>query len=96
MNSNTINHINKYFTNQQTQSIIDFYEKNKPQITIKNIKSFYKIINQINTIAEDLDQTLEYTEDNINDYTRHILGRELDSTEKMLLLSKLQNAKKNN
>lgn len=61
--------------------------------TKAHIKKFYEIINQINNIAKDLDQSLEYTEDNINDYTRHILGRELDSTEKMLLLSKLQNAK---
>lgn len=61
--------------------------------TKAHIKKFYEIINQINNIAKDLNQLLEYTEDNINDYTRHILGRELDSTEKMLLLSKLQNAK---
>ena len=61
--------------------------------TKAHIKSFYKIINQINNIAENLDQSLEYTKDNINDYTKHIIGRELDSTEKMLLLSKLQNAK---
>lgn len=61
--------------------------------TKAHIKKFYEIINQINNIAKDLDQSLEYTEDNINDYTKHILGRELDSTEKMLLLSKLQNAK---
>lgn len=61
--------------------------------TKAHIKKFYEIINQINNIAKDLDQSLKYTEDNINDYTRHILGRELDSTEKMLLLSKLQNAK---
>ena len=61
--------------------------------TKAHIKKFYEIINQINNIAKDLDQSLEYTEDNINDYTRHILGRELDSTEKFLLLSKLQNAK---
>ena len=62
--------------------------------TKAHIKKFYEIINQINNIAKNLDQSLKYTEDNINDYTRHILGRELDSTEKMLLLSKLQNAKK--
>lgn len=61
--------------------------------TKAHIKKFYEIINQINNIAKDLDQSLEYTEDNINDYIKHILGRELDSTEKMLLLSKLQNAK---
>lgn len=33
-------------------------------------------------ISKELDPTLEYTEDNINDYVRPMLGRDLDSMEK--------------
>jgi len=61
--------------------------------TKEHIKSFYKIINQINDISESLDKTIDYNEENINDYVRPMLGRDLDSTEKMLLLSKLSNYK---
>ena len=59
----------------------------------KHIKGFYDIVNKINTLAEQLDPEIEYTEDNINDYVKHITGRDLDPMEKFLLLGKLQAAK---
>jgi hypothetical protein len=45
------------------------------------------------TISKELDQTIEYTEDNINDYVKPILGRDLDSMEKFLVLGKLHHGK---
>ena len=55
----------------------------------KHIKGFYDIVNKINTLAEQLDPEIEYTEDNINDYVKPMLGRDLDSIEKFLVLGKL-------
>ena len=61
--------------------------KNKE--TKKHIKSFYQIIGQIEDISKHLDKSIEYTEDNINEYVNPILGRDLDNMEKFLLLGKL-------
>lgn len=63
--------------------------KNKE--TKKHIKSFYQIIGKIEDISKKLDPTLEYTEDNINDYVKPMLGRDLDSMEKFLVLTKVMN-----
>jgi hypothetical protein len=57
--------------------------------TKKHIKSFYQILGKMDVIANQLDSTLEYTEDNIDEYVEPILGRKLDSMEKMLVLGKL-------
>jgi hypothetical protein len=50
----------------------------------------------MDVLAKQLDSSLEYTEENINEYVVPIYGRELDSMEKMLVLGKLHYAKENN
>ena len=55
----------------------------------KHIKAFYSIMNTVEDISKQLDPNLDYTEDNINDYVRPILGRDLDSMEKFLVLGKV-------
>jgi len=55
----------------------------------KHIKAFYSIIGEIDKISRQLDPTIEYTEENINEYVNPILGRDLDSMEQFLLLGKL-------
>lgn len=59
----------------------------------KHIKAFYSIMNTMEDISKQLDPSLDYTEDNINDYVRPILGRDLDSMEKFLVLGKLHYGK---
>ena len=55
----------------------------------KHVKAFYSIMHTMEEISKELDPTLEYTEDNINDYVKPMLGRDLDSMEKFLVLGKL-------
>ena len=62
----------------------------------KHVKGFYSIMAKMEEIAQELDPMLEYTEENIDDYVRPILGRELDSMEKFLVLGKLHHAKEVN
>ena len=59
----------------------------------KHVKAFYSIMHTMEEISKELDPTLEYTEDNINDYVRPILGRDLDAMEKFLVLGKNFNKK---
>jgi hypothetical protein len=65
----------------------------KDKETKKHIKSFYQIIGKIENISKELDQSIEYTEDNINEYVNPILGRDLDDMEKFLVLGKLHYGK---
>ena len=65
----------------------------------KHVKAFYSIMHTMEEISKELDPTLEYNEDNINDYVKPMLGRDLDNMEKFLLLGKLNivnNETKNN
>jgi len=57
--------------------------------TKAHVKAFYQIMNKMDEVAKQLDNTIEYNEDNINDYVRPIFGRDLDSMEKFLVLGKL-------
>ena len=59
----------------------------------QHVKAFYSIMHTMEEISKELDPTLEYTEDNINDYVRPMLGRDLDSMEKFLILGKLHYGK---
>jgi len=59
----------------------------------EHIKSFYHIIGRMDEISKQLDSTLEYTEDNINEYVNPILGRDLDSYEKFIILGKMHHSK---
>ena len=62
----------------------------------KHVKAFYSIMNTMEDISKQLDPNLDYTEDNINDYVRPILGRDLDSMETFLVLGKLHYGKEEN
>ena len=62
----------------------------------KHVKAFYSIMNTMEDISKQLDPNLDYTEENINDYVRPILGRDLDSMETFLVLGKIFNKKEEN
>lgn len=71
------------------------YRQDKLQADKKikaHVKAFYKIMDDMQKLAEELDPTLEYNEDNINDYIDY---RELDPMEKFLVLGKINEIKKN-
>jgi len=61
--------------------------------TKSHVKSFYKIIGEMDVVAKQLNPDLEYNEDNINEYVNPIYGRDLDAMEKMLVLGKLHHTK---
>ena len=61
----------------------------------KHVKAFYSIMHTMEERSKELDPTLEYTEDNINDYVKPMLGRDLDSMETFLVLGKLHYGKEN-
>ena len=61
----------------------------------KHTKSFYRILGEMDVVAKQLDSSLEYNEENINEYVLPIYGRELDNMEKMLVLGKLHHSKEN-
>lgn len=69
------------------------YRKDKLQSEKKvkaHVKAFYKIMDDMQRLADEADLSIEYTEDNIND---HIDYRELDPMEKFLLLGKINDRK---
>lgn len=59
----------------------------------QHVKAFYNILETMQSIAGQLDSNIEYNEDNINDYVKPMLGRDLDSMEKFLILGKLHYGK---
>jgi len=63
--------------------------------TKAHIKAFYNILGQMDVVAKQLDPMLEYNEDNINEYVNPIIGRDLDSYEKFLVLGKINIIKEN-
>ena len=60
--------------------------------TKKQVKTFYTKLRQINELSDYL-KTLEdkVTEDNIDSIVPELLGRDLDSMEKSLILARLSN-----
>ena len=60
--------------------------------TKKQVKTFYTKLRQINELSDYL-KTLEdkVTEDNIDSIVPDLIGRDLDSMEKSLILSRLSN-----
>jgi len=62
--------------------------------TKKQVKTFYTKLRQINELSDYL-KTLEesVTEDNIDSIVSELIGRDLDSMEKSLILSRLDNGK---
>lgn len=63
--------------------------------TKQHVKSFYRILGEMDVLAKQLDPSIEYNEENINEYTKPLYGRDLDGMEKMLVLGKLHYAKNN-
>jgi len=80
--------MSSYLKNGQRQAKLADRKKTK-----KHIKAFYQIMGKMDVIAKQLNPTLEYNEDNVNDYVKPIFGRDLDSMEKFLVLGKLNTAK---
>ena len=62
--------------------------------TKKQVKTFYTKLRQINELSDYL-KTLEepITEDNIDSIVPELIGRDLDSMEKNLILNRLNNGK---
>lgn len=60
--------------------------------TKKQVKTFYTKLRQINELSDYL-KTLEepITEDNIDSIVPDLIGRDLDSIEKSLILNRLSN-----
>ena len=60
--------------------------------TKKQVKQFYTKLRQINELSDYL-KTLEdkVTEDNIDSIVSELIGRDLDSIEKSLILNRLSN-----
>ena len=60
--------------------------------TKKQVKTFYTKLRQINELSDYL-KTLEdkVTEDNIDSIVSELIGRDLDSMEKSLILNRLSN-----
>lgn len=80
--------MSSYLKNGQRQAKLAERKKTKA-----HVKAFYKILGQMDVVAKQLDPTLEYTEENIDSYVNPILGRDLDSMEKFLVLGKLHTTK---
>ena len=57
-----------------------------------HVKAFYKIMDDMQKIAEKLDPSIEYTEENINDYVKPMY-RALDPMEIFLVLGKMNHLK---
>ena len=80
-----------------------FMKRGQRQMVVKknkevkqHVKGFYKILGQIDEISKQLDPSIEYTEDNINEYVKPLFGRDLDSYEKFLILAKMYHETKDN
>lgn len=63
------------------------FEKKK----VKNhVKEFYKILHKLDSVADEIRKSeVEITEDNINEEASKVIGRDIDSMEKTILLGKL-------
>jgi 20S proteasome alpha/beta subunit len=72
------------------------YRKDKLQNDKKvkaHLKAFYKIMDDMQALADKVDLSIEYNEDNINDYLDY---RDLDPMEKFLVLGKINDRKNDN
>lgn len=70
------------------------FERKKVQ---KHTKEFYKILGYMDNVAVDMRKRypeVDFTEDNIDEYIKPHVDRELDSMERFLVLGKLSNNKK--
>lgn len=57
----------------------------------RNLKAFYQTIDNIRVVAEQLSLLdVIYDENNIDDYTRPFIGRDMDEYERFMMLGKIQ------
>ena len=57
----------------------------------RHLREFYKTINSIRSVANEIFiLDVEYNEDNIDDYTRPFIGRDMDQYERFMMLGKIQ------
>ena len=61
--------------------------------TKAHVKAFYRILKEMETLSKQLDLSIDYNEENINEYVKPIYGRDLDGMEKFLILGKLHSRK---
>jgi hypothetical protein len=61
--------------------------------TKKHVKASYKIMHDMEEISKFLDPTIDYNEENINEYVLPLYGRDLDPMEKFLVLGKIHSRK---
>jgi len=62
----------------------------KDRLVKKHTKGFWQSIAKINKVVEELQKLdVEVTEDNVNELSKPILGRDLDSMEQFMVLGKL-------
>lgn len=80
--------MSSYLKNGQRQAKLAERKKTKA-----HVKAFYNILGQMDVVAKQLDPMLEYNEDNINEYVNPIIGRDLDSYEKFIILGKMHYSK---
>lgn len=80
--------MSSYLKNGQRQAKLAERKKTKA-----HVKAFYNILGQMDVVAKQLDPMLEYNEDNIDSYVNPIIGRDLDSMEKFVILGKMHYTK---
>lgn len=62
----------------------------KDKLVKKHTKGFYNTVGLMNEIATELQKLdIEITEDNVNEYASKLIGRDLDSMEKFLILGRI-------
>lgn len=67
--------------------------QNKKEVK-KHLKGFYSMLAATTEVADylkSLNLDVEFTEENIDQYTQPLTGRKLDNMEKFLILGKLNN-----
>lgn len=65
-------------------------DKFKKRVTKQHIREFYKTLNRLDEVAIQIRKSgIEITEDNIEEEASKVIGRNIDSMEKFLLLGKL-------
>lgn len=59
----------------------------------QHVKAVYAIMDKFEEIVPKLDLSIDYNEENINEYVNPVLGRDLDNLEKFLFLGKIHYTK---
>lgn len=69
----------------------------KNKLVKKHLKGFYNTVGLMNQVADELKKLdVEITEDNVNEHSSKLIGRDLDNMEKFLILGRLHVDKEDN